>query len=539
MAKLLIERNGASRIESEITPDTTTTIGRLKGCSVQLEDPQISRVHALITFAGGAYTLTDQGSMNGTQVNGKKLERGAAVTLKDGDTVGIQAFTLRFCADGSSLSAASPPPIPSPSTAIPPEFEQPPEPCVLLSHLLEGGAEREIWTKGELTLRVADIIEETWDTKTFRLVGASNTLFSYKPGQFVTMTVPIDGKPVNRSYSISSSPSRPHTLELTIKRVPGGLVSNWMNDRVSLGDEIKVRGPAGRFSCFNYPSRKMLCIAGGSGITPIMSMLRWIVDTAADVDVVLLYSGKSPSDFIFKKELETISARHNGLRVLFTVTSSWSGTDSWTGLTGRCTDRMIELVAPDVLERHVFLCGPKPFSDAMKEQLRCLDYPMANLHSESFGEGRVATGTPQTASRPQPAPAPAPASAAASAPPAAAPPVPAETPQAAPVPPPAQEAAPVEVSAAAAVAAGHKVTFQTSGVEAVYGEDGDSLLDFAEVHGVEIDYACRQGSCGCCRTKCISGEVEMEDSCLSDEERSEGWIYPCVARAKSDVVLGA
>jgi ferredoxin-NADP reductase/ferredoxin len=336
-------------------------------------------------------------------------------------------------------------------------------------------------------------------------------------------------------------------MELTIKRVPGGLVSNWMADNVCLGDEFTVRGPAGKFSCFNYPSRKIMCIAGGSGITPIMSMLRWIVDTTADVEVTLLYSGRSPRDFIFRKELETISARHSGLRVVFTVTSSWNGTEAWTGLTGRINRDMIKLVAPDLLERHVFLCGPKPFSDAISNELKELDYPIANLHKESFGGARVAKGTkvaPKEPTKVAPAAAdkPAPGEPAKSEAPAdnvtdkkeEAQGAPAPAP--APAPPPAPAPAP-ELEASASPG-GFKVAFKDSEIEAVV-EEGQFLLDVAEAQGVEINYACREGSCGCCITKLLSGTVEMEENELSDEDRDAGMIYACVSRATSDVSLEA
>ena len=134
---------------------------------------------------------------------------------------------------------------------------------------------------------------------------------------------------------MSSSPSRPHLLEVTIKRMPGGLVSNWFCDHVKLGDVLTVKGPAGKFTCFNYPSNKMLFIGAGSGITPILSMSRWIADTASDVDVKLLASFKSPQDIIFRKEFEMLSARSSGFQVGITVTSGWHGTDFWTGFNGR------------------------------------------------------------------------------------------------------------------------------------------------------------------------------------------------------------
>lgn len=113
-------------------------------------------------------------------------------------------------------------------------------------------------------LKVADIIDETDDVKTYRFLGEMPLLFSYKPGQFVTFLLDIDGEKVQRSYSMSSSPSRPHTLETTIKRVPGGLVSNWFCDNVKLGDVLTIKGPSGKFTCFNYPSNKMLLIGAGA-----------------------------------------------------------------------------------------------------------------------------------------------------------------------------------------------------------------------------------------------------------------------------------
>jgi ferredoxin-NADP reductase len=195
----------------------------------------------------------------------------------------------------------------------------PPRSCPLLSNLIEDRGLQKVWSEGTINLKVRDIIEETHDCKTFRLVGEEPLLFSYKPGQFVTFILAIDGREVRRSYSMSSSPSRPHMLEVTVKRMPGGLVSNWFCDHVKLGDVLTVKGPTGKFTCFNYPSNKMLFIGAGCGITPILSMSRWIADTASDVDVKLLASFKSPQDIIFRKEFEMLSARSSGFQVAITV----------------------------------------------------------------------------------------------------------------------------------------------------------------------------------------------------------------------------
>jgi hypothetical protein len=114
-----------------------------------------------------------------------------------------------------------------------------------------------IWSEGVTTVKVADIVEETHEVKTFRLVGEKPVLFSYRPGQFVTFLLNIGGEDVERSYSMSSSPSRPHVLEVTVERVPGGIVSNWLCDHVKLGQRLTIKGPAGNFSCFDYPAAKM------------------------------------------------------------------------------------------------------------------------------------------------------------------------------------------------------------------------------------------------------------------------------------------
>ncbi len=520
--KITVLREGEQVTEVDLAGQMV--IGRTPQADLQLEDPQMSRVHAAISKEGNRYFLTDM-STNGIVLNGQRITKQMPTELFDGSVAHLTTFELRF-----QIGAGEAVPETQRLATSVEKIEKmsAPPPAAPLPGGVEGDRDKApVWSGGETILTVADIIEETDDVKTFRLVGEQQMLFSFKPGQFLTLAVDIDGKEVKRSYSISSSPSRPHTLEMTIKRVPDGLVSNWMNDNVKLGDKLKVKGPAGKFSCFNYPSQKILFIAAGSGITPIMAMSRWIVDTAADVDVVMLISSRTPSDIIFRKELELLAARHSGFRIYLTVTKGWRSTESWTGLTGRNSSEMIRMVCPDFLDRHVFMCGPKPFSDSVKEQLKELDFPLANLHTESFGSGRVAKGAKkkdetadvpshsQRHAQPEPgAPPPSSDTAAGAAPPAAAEP-------------------------AAAPAAAFSVNFQGSGV--VAQTDGQSpLLDLAEVNGVDIDYACRAGSCLSCKVKCVSGEVNMsEDAELEDEERQEGYILACCSTPTSDLVIEA
>jgi len=414
------------------------------------------------------------------------------VQLCDGDLVDLPGYQLRFVlADAppqeghEDIAAEELEEIPSYFYTAPP-----PPACPLLSNLIAPHSQIGMWSEGVTTLRVADIIEETHDVKTFRLVGEKPLLFSYKPGQFVTFLLNIDGREVQRSYSMSSSPSRPHVLELTMKRVPGGLVSNWFCDHVRFGQVLTVRGPAGKFSCFNYPSAKMFFIGAGSGITPIMSMSRWIVDTTSDVDVKMLASFKSPADIIFRKELELMSARHSRLQVGVTVTSGWRGTESWTGFTGRISPQMIDILAPDLVERHVFLCGPEPFAESVTDILRDMGFDLAKLHTESFGTGRVAQGA-------------------------------------------RGDAQALKLSEPL-----HKVTFAKSGLT-VDTDEKLTLLELAEAHGIEIDYACRIGSCGACEVKC-RGNVAVSKDCEIDQRtRDAGFVYACCSAARSDLEIEA
>jgi len=508
------------------------TIGRHKDTDVQIEDIQLSRFHAEITKNGSDYFLTDRKSLNGTLLNGTKLKPEQPAQVKNGAIASISPFELHFDIAEAAGAAASAAVAPAPSSSI--QFEQAPEAGLLLTHLVEQREKIPIWTKGKTVLQVADIIEETHDVKTFRMVGEDPILFSYLPGQFVTLRLEIDGKPVKRSYTMSSSPSRPHTIEITVKRVPGGLVSNWLSDNLKLGDRINVQGPAGKFSCFNYPSQKILCIGAGSGITPVMSMCRWIVDTSADVDVNMFACYRSPVDVIYRRELEMMTSRHSTFRVSISVSSS-AGPEPWTGLCGRIDKDQLKLVCPDILDRHIFMCGPAGFMDCVKEVLKELDFPLANLHTESFGAGRVAKNV-RVEPRDVPKAGTVDVSAAAASAPAA-PPAPASV-AAAPVAPVAKAAPAAPAEAGASSAAGFKVNFVGSEKEVV--TDGSSdLLELAEANGIEIDYSCRTGSCGTCRVKCSSGKVEMDEPDLDEDEIAEGWIHACVAFPCSDVKIEA
>jgi ferredoxin len=224
------------------------------------------------------------------------------------------------------------------------------------------------------------------------------------------------------------------------------------------------------------------------------------------VDVVVMLSFRSPSDIIFRRELELMSSRHDDLKVLFTVTGR-NPLEPWTGISGRLCPELFRLSVPDLNERHVYLCGPNPFMDTVKECLKALDFPTENLHTESFGKARVAPG--EQPRKPEVAPARAPSS--------------------------LRPAAPAPAPAAKRV---FRVTFKQSGITAE--SDGEAgLLELAEANGVNIPAGCRMGSCLVCKVKCEHGEVRMEDNKLTPALKSQGFRVMCVGHAASDLVLDA
>jgi ferredoxin-NADP reductase len=491
--KMVILKNGVEVLEfpiGELAGDTI--IGRHPDAQIQLEAYKLGLFHAVIRKKDGKLYAEALDAEHGMLLNRKKVKTATPVRLADGALVDIPGYQLRFhltdapVIEGEDvIEAEELDEIPS-YFYVPP----PPPPSPVLMNLIEDRDNISIWSEGVTTLKVADIVEETADVKTFRLVGEKPTLFSYRPGQFVTFLLNINGEDVERSYSMSSSPSRPHVLEITVKRVPGGLVSNWLCDNVKLGQLLTIKGPAGKFSCFTYPTSKMLFIGAGSGITPMMSMSRWIADTTADVDVKFLASFKSPQDIIFRKELELISARHNRFRVAVTLTSTWGRTESWTGLTGRVNSALIRMLVPDLDERHVFLCGPEPFAAEVKKSLQEFNFNFANFHAESFGTGRVAQGVKGNAKS-------------------------------------------LQLSEPR-----HRVRFTKSDIS-VETDEKVTLLELAEAHGIEIEYACRSGSCGACEVK-FSGKLsEKADFETTPQCKESGLAFACCSVALADLEVDA
>jgi glycine betaine catabolism B len=368
----------------------------------------------------------------------------------------------------------------------------------------------QFWTKGSRSMRCIGIIDRTKDFKSFQFMSEEPTLFFFKPGQFVTMEVFVDGKRYLRSYTISSSPSRPHLLEVSIKRVKGGIVSNYLHDHLTIGDTIVMKPPGGKFHCFDAVTDKYLFLAAGSGITPMLSMARWWHDTGAHPDVIFYHSVREPEDAAFTEDMITFTSANRNFRYIASFTSR-DLPDTWPGMKGRLNEERLFEIAPDVTDRMVFTCGPDSFMKNVRLILEKHSFPIKErFRNESFGSPNAKkTTAPSAASTPT-----------------------------------ATAAAGVSVSPRptvrpAAVQAGAEVVhFSLSALE-VFGGDMDiTLLDLAEEVGVEIPSSCRSGTCGTCRAMKVKGEVESDDAPgLTDADREAGYVLTCVSRPRNYVEI--
>lgn len=514
MLKIKITNSQTGELQQVVlTPETMAQgeclIGRTANCDLVLDSLDISRIHGKIKYDNNAYHFFDVGSANGSCINYEAIETHQSYPLKPDDTIRMGDFLLYIEAIEIDQVDSS---------------EQ-------KDHLPQQPIGIQEWIKGELKVRCVRVTHETADVKTFTLIAESPVLFRYKPGQFINLDLDIQGETVSRSYSISSTPSRPHNLEITVKRVPApidasdappGVVSNWLHDNLEVGSLLQISGPLGKFTCAPHPPAKLLLISAGSGITPMMSMARWITDTAAACDVVFFHSTRTPSDIIFRQELELMAARLPNFRFAISTTRAEVG-QPWFGLTGRLTAAMLSQIAPDFQHRTVYVCGPNGFMQGTKSLLSTLEFPMEHYHEESFGAPKLSK-SPQRAKPPQQmakhhSPDPA----------------------AIVVQSPSALAQPAAIDkAAAAIVTQPLVHFRQSDQE-IASDGAESILELAEQAGIRIRSNCRQGVCGSCKKRKLEGEVryESEPDGLDQEEEAAGFVLTCIACPVGRVVIDA
>ncbi len=232
---------------------------------------------------------------------------------------------------------------------------------------------------------------ETHDVSTFVFASAEPRLFRFLPGQFMTFDLPVagglDGAGVQRCYTIASPPTRPWRIEVTAKRSPGGAGSGWLHGAMQPGMRVQASGPMGDFVLDPGAGGRYLFLSAGSGITPLMSMARALHDLGSDADVLFLHSARSPADLLFPDELAAM-ARRPGFRRVSIVESDAPGA-RWDGLRGRLSPAMMGLLVPDLLEREVFCCGPAPYMAGVRAMLDAAGFDRGRYREESFSFGEA------------------------------------------------------------------------------------------------------------------------------------------------------
>lgn len=354
-------------------------------------------------------------------------------------------------------------------------------------------------------LRVAHIVNETPTVETYRLVpmGSDELPFDFLPGQFLQVEVePEPDKRFRRSYTIASSPTQRAFVEITVKREDQGVVSRHLNEKLEVGDLLRVSGPFGSFTFTGSDAQSVVLIAGGVGITPVMSVLRYLTDKAWPGDIFLLYGAKSTEEFLFREEIERLEKRHANLHVLATMQRS-PGT-VWLGPEGILTKELIASAVPRIAERRIHLCGPPPMMAAVQKLLVELGVPEAQIHSEAFGPASL----------------------------------PAENaPSALTIATEQSQVTPAGSQPSSTAIPQTTVTFSLSGVAAPLRAD-ESVLEAAEGAGVEIPYVCRIGECGVCVTKLLQGSVTMAvEKGLDPADKAQGYVLACQAKTTGSPLI--
>lgn len=331
-------------------------------------------------------------------------------------------------------------------------------------------------------LTLARIESQTQDAKTLRFLLPRGQLIAARPGQFLTFEWVIDGRPVTRSYSICSSPVQTGYIEITPKRITNGYVSQFLNDRAQVGLTVKARGPYGKFCFDESKHERIVLIAGGSGITPMVAMLRYIDDLCIPVEVTLIHCVRTGQDVFFKNYLAVLQSRLEKFRYALVLSQRDSG---WTGWKGRLRREILEREVEKPSAATFFLCGPPPFMELARTLLMEMAVEPSRILQESFGSAIAGDGY------------------------------------------------------STATVGSLEIKFSRSAVTFHVSPD-KTLLESSERSGVLIPSGCRQGTCGTCATKLLSGNVQTESSeALNDELRSQGYILPCVSRPLSDIALDA
>lgn len=341
-------------------------------------------------------------------------------------------------------------------------------------------------------MKIAEVEQLASDAKRFRLIPDSERgtveCALFKSGQYLNVFLDIDGMKVNRAYSISSSPknAREGFYELTVKNVDGGLVSNYILDQWKVGDEVEISGPAGFFTYSPIrDARTVVGIAGGSGITPFLSMANALADGDEDFNLVLLYGSRKADMILYKEVFDELEAKSDKIKVVYVL----SDEESEGYEHGFVTAEIIKKYAPGNEPYSVFLCGPQAMYTFADKELATMNIERKFIRHELFGEVHNPASMEDY---------------------------------------PGSDQETVKIT----------VTIRDM-TKTVVGKADDSILQTLEKNGIAVPTRCRSGECGFCHSRLCAGKVYVPKTVdgrrLADFKY--GYIHPCVTFPISDIEI--
>lgn len=338
-------------------------------------------------------------------------------------------------------------------------------------------------------LRIENVVRETADAISIYVARPDGRPIEFTAGQFFTLEIELDGQRLRRAYSLAGAALPGHAPHITVKRIPGGRVSEHLHRTANVGDRLAVFGPSGSFTFTPDAARarRLVCFAGGSGITPIASIVATLLATEPASRVDLVYGNRRWQDVIFGARLEALAAsaptRSRIDHVLEHPPEEWSGA---RGLLTRevVEERLDALAISDDEAVEYFVCGPTPMMEAVEAALRARGVPESRIHRELFVRPEERKGAPRPT-----------------------------TPQ--------------------------RITFLHGGHERqVVASPDQTLLEAGLAAGIAMPFSCAMGGCAACRVRLVAGEIEAEEpNCLSASEKADGYVLTCVSRARSAVTI--
>ncbi|HEX9651363.1 MAG TPA: ferredoxin--NADP reductase [Cyclobacteriaceae bacterium] len=344
-------------------------------------------------------------------------------------------------------------------------------------------------------LKVKEVVRETEDA--ISIVFDPEVNIDYKSGQFLTIILPFDGKKVRRAYSLCSSPFTDSNPAVMVKRVEGGLMSDYLNTRLKAGDILEVMEPMGNFTTeFSIENKRhIIMFGGGSGITPLISIIKSTLNQEPESILTLIYCNRNIDSVIFRDQLENLQKHNEGrlqvIHILDDAPVNWQGPSGL--LNHEMLQQLIERIPNWGPEKTVYLmCGPEGMMNNVETLLEKRGIPREKIFKESFVAGTIGKEEKQDSAMEE------------------------------------GEGKDYDVTV---IYDGEEYTFEVKA--------GQHILETALDRDIDLPFSCQSGLCTACRGKLISGKIKMdEDEGLSEAEKSEGYVLTCVGRPiSSDVKI--